>query len=59
LGSIGWAIAWQSWPAVLVASGLIPFFMAKARHEERFLFDQFPDYADYAKSTKRFLPWVY
>ena len=55
-GSIGWALAWQSWPALLLACGLIPFFMAKARHEEHFLLEQFPDYDNYAKSTNRFFP---
>ena len=41
--AMGWAMVWQSWPALLVAVMLIPFFHAKARHEERWLRDKFPD----------------
>ena len=59
LGLVGWAMIRQSWPAILMACGLIPFFVAKARHEEGFLCDRFPEYADYSKSTKRFFPRVY
>jgi protein-S-isoprenylcysteine O-methyltransferase Ste14 len=57
--SVGWALAWHSWPALLGACFLIPFFAAKARREERWLQDRFPDYASYAKATWRFFPWVY
>ena len=27
-GAIGWALVWQSWPALVVAALLIPFFLA-------------------------------
>jgi hypothetical protein len=30
--SSGWAQVWQSWPALLMALGLIPFLDAKAFH---------------------------
>ena len=56
---VGWALGWQSWPAVIVA-GVTPFFFAaKARCEERWLRAQFPDYAEYARETWRFVPWIY
>ncbi|MEI7908689.1 MAG: isoprenylcysteine carboxylmethyltransferase family protein [Verrucomicrobiota bacterium] len=57
--SIGWALVWQSWPALLVAVMLIPFFHAKARHEERWLREKFPEYAEYEKRVSRFIPWIY
>ena len=57
--AIGWALVWQSWPALLVAATLIPFFSAKARHEERWLRERFPDYADYERRVRRFIPWIY
>jgi protein-S-isoprenylcysteine O-methyltransferase Ste14 len=57
--AIGWALTWHSWPALLVACSLIPFFAAKARREEHWLQDRFPDYASYAKATWRFFPWIY
>jgi len=56
-GAAGWAIAWQSIWAFVFFLALIPFFIAKARCEERFLMEKFPDYAEYARHTRRFLPW--
>ncbi len=55
--SIGWALTWQSWPALGVAMTLIPFFHAKARHEEQWLRKKFTEYADYEKQVHRFIPW--
>ena len=54
--SVGWALLWQSVPALLVALGLIPFFHAKTRSEERWLCARFPGYAAYLKRVPRFLP---
>jgi protein-S-isoprenylcysteine O-methyltransferase Ste14 len=59
LASFGWAQVWQSWPALLLALGLIPFFDAKARREEYWLRKAFSDYADYQRCVKRFIPWIY
>jgi protein-S-isoprenylcysteine O-methyltransferase Ste14 len=54
--SAGWALLWQSGPALGVALAQIPFFVAKARREERWLREQFPAYADYASRTPAFIP---
>jgi protein-S-isoprenylcysteine O-methyltransferase Ste14 len=54
--SLGWALLWQSWPALLTACVLMPFFRAKAKREERWLREQFPGYADYARRVPGFLP---
>ena len=59
LVSIGWALIWQSWPALLPAVALIPFFHAKARHEERWLREKFPEYAHYEQRVRRFIPWLF
>jgi protein-S-isoprenylcysteine O-methyltransferase Ste14 len=56
-GAIGWALVWQSGPALLAAASLIPFFLAKARREERWLRDQFPEYAGYERQVRGFVPW--
>jgi protein-S-isoprenylcysteine O-methyltransferase Ste14 len=56
-GAMGWALVWQSWPALLVAAFLIPFFLAKARREERWLREKFPEYADYERQVRGFVPW--
>ena len=58
-GSVGWALMWRSWPALLVALALGPFFDAKARREERWLRQQFPEYAAYERRVRRFVPWLY
>jgi protein-S-isoprenylcysteine O-methyltransferase Ste14 len=59
LASLGWALIWRSWPALLAALALAPFFDAKARVEERWLREQFADYAGYTRRVRRFIPWVY
>ena len=59
LCSLGWALIWQSWPALVAAVALIPFFAAKTRREEHWLREKFPGYADYEKQVKRFVPWIY
>ena len=56
--AVGWALVWQSWPSLLVAAVLIPFFAAKARREERWLREMFPEYGEYEKRVRRFLPHV-
>jgi protein-S-isoprenylcysteine O-methyltransferase Ste14 len=58
-GSVGWSLAWQSWPALLAALALAPLFDAKARREERWLRQQFPEYAAYERRVRRFVPWIY
>jgi protein-S-isoprenylcysteine O-methyltransferase Ste14 len=58
-GALGWALVWASWPALVPALALGPFFDAKARREERWLRLRFPEYDRYQKRVKRFLPRVY
>jgi protein-S-isoprenylcysteine O-methyltransferase Ste14 len=57
--SAGWALVWQSWPALLATLALALFFDAKARREERWLNQQFPEYASYEQRVRRFIPWIY
>ena len=57
--ALGWALVWQSWPALLAGLALIPFLVLKSRREERWLREQFPEYPEYAKRVRRFIPWVY
>ena len=58
-GALGWALVWQSWPALWVALALVPFFDAKARREEGWLREKFPAYAIYQQQVRRFIPWLY
>ena len=57
--SAGWTLVRQSWPALLATLALALFFDAKARREERWLRQQFPDYANYERRVRRFIPWIY
>ena len=57
--AVGWALVWRSWPALAAALALAPFFDAKARREERWLRQQFPEYAGYEQRVRRFVPWIY
>jgi protein-S-isoprenylcysteine O-methyltransferase Ste14 len=62
-GVIGLAIAygcWQSsWVHGLGAIALFVFFEVKARKEENWLIEKFPDYENYQVSVKKLIPWIY
>jgi protein-S-isoprenylcysteine O-methyltransferase Ste14 len=57
--AVGWSLFRFSWPAFAVSLTLAIFFDAKARHEERWLRQRFPDYLGYEQRVRRFIPWVY
>ena len=57
--AVGWSLVWQSWPALAVSMALGLFFDAKARHEEGWLRQKFPEYAGYERCVRRFIPWIY
>lgn len=56
---VGWALLWRSWPALGLSALLAPFFVAKAAREERWLRERYPEYAEYARRTWRFVPWLF
>jgi len=55
----GWSLIRSSWPALAASLALAIFFDAKARQEERWLRQQFPDYARYQQRVRRFIPGIY
>jgi len=57
--AVGWSLVWKSWPALAVSLLLGVFFDAKARHEERWLRQQFLEYAGYERRVRRFIPWIF
>jgi protein-S-isoprenylcysteine O-methyltransferase Ste14 len=59
VGCFGWGLNWQSVPAVGAALFLAWALNAKARVEEHWLCERFPEYAEYAARVRRFIPWVY
>ncbi len=62
-GVIFLALAYASWQVSLAhlfgAIALFVFFDAKARREEVWLTERFPDYANYRISVKKLIPWIY
>ena len=58
-GDVGWSLIRQSWPALAVSLVLAVFLDAKARREEAWLRQQFPEYTNYQQRVRRFLPWIY
>ena len=57
--SAGWASVWASSIAVVLALAMVPFFYAKARVEENWLREKFPDYRAYERRVCRFVPWLF
>ena len=56
-GVFGYALLVGSWIALAAAAVLIPFFFAKARHEERLLRSRYLGYDAYASRVRwRFIP---
>jgi len=59
LAGMGWAVLWESL-AALVAALVMAFVLdAKSRFEERWLCEKFPEYGEYSRRVRRFLPWIY
>lgn len=59
LAGFSWSLLWQSHWALGLALLQIPFFFAKSLAEERRLRRVFPEYEEYARQVKRFLPGVF
>lgn len=57
--SLAWAAWWASWITLAAAVAQAVLLNFKARREETWLRERFPDYADYARRVRRFLPWLY
>lgn len=57
--ALGWAVAMGSIPSVVMAIVLGVWLDAKARREEDWLLDAYPEYAAYRRRTSRFIPRVY
>jgi len=56
---LGWAILRGSLIGIALSLLLLLFFDAKTRAEERWLIQQYPDYAIYQQQVKRLIPWLY
>jgi protein-S-isoprenylcysteine O-methyltransferase Ste14 len=59
IGCVGLALASQSPLRLLLTLALLVFFDRKARREEIWLQDQYPEYASYKTRVKKLIPWIY
>lgn len=59
LMAAGWAAWWQSSAAALLVPLVFAFFALKARAEERWLLEAWPEYRGYARETRAIIPFVY
>lgn len=59
LGSVSWSIFQFSLSHLITATVLLVFLDAKARREEAWLSEKYPEYSDYRQRVKKLIPWVY
>jgi protein-S-isoprenylcysteine O-methyltransferase Ste14 len=58
--ALGWAILFGSVVGLVLTVVLAVFFELKARREEAWLVDHYPEYDEYRRQTRRkLLPWIY
>ncbi|BBC26869.1 methyltransferase family protein [Pseudanabaena sp. ABRG5-3] len=57
--ALSYACWHMSWLHLLGAIALFIFFDAKARQEEFWLTEKFPDYVNYRHTVKKLIPWIY
>jgi protein-S-isoprenylcysteine O-methyltransferase Ste14 len=55
----GWAFVWSSPMAVALAFAHALALLGKARVEEEWMRQRFPDYPAYAARVRRFIPWIW
>ncbi|HTP66340.1 MAG TPA: isoprenylcysteine carboxylmethyltransferase family protein [Geobacteraceae bacterium] len=56
---LGWALKLHSLPAVVYSLLLFIILDIKARREERWLLEKFPEYAAYRRRVRRLIPFIY
>ena len=59
LGALGWSLLRGSLIGLALTVGLFLFFDRKARREESWLMEKFPDYAAYRTRVHKLIPWFY
>lgn len=58
-GVLGLALMTHSPLRLALTAVLFLFFDRKARREEAWLHEKYPDYAAYKKRVRRLIPWIY
>ena len=59
IGALGLSLATENWPRVALTGLLFLFFDLKARREEDWLQEKYPEYAKYKSRVKKLVPWIY
>ena len=59
LGTLGWGLLMSSVLGAILAVVLLIFFDRKSRHEEAWLMEAYPGYADYRGRVKKLIPGIY
>ncbi len=59
ISALGWSLLTASLPALLLVGALIVLLDLKARREEAWLVERYPDYEQYRRRTRRFVPGLY
>jgi len=59
LGALGWTLFQMSISHLIATAILLIFFDIKARREETWLLEKYPDYSDYRQRVKKLIPGIY
>ncbi len=59
VGALGWGLYLHADLTLIWALSLFVLFDAKARREEIWLAEKFPEYAEYRTRVKKLIPWLY
>ncbi len=57
--ALGWALLVQGWLTLAYVGLLFLFFDAKARQEEKWLSERYPEYESYRRKVRKLVPFVY
>lgn len=59
LGALGWSLWWGTLLGIVLTLVLFVWFDLKARREEAWLIEKYPDYISYKSRVKKLIPFLY
>ncbi len=59
VSAFGWSLWIHSILTICYAALLLLFFEIKSNREERWLMEKFPEYSEYRRRARKFIPFVY
>ncbi len=57
--AVGYCLFWNAYSTLFLCAFLVLFFDYKVKREEMYLRQRFPEYLEFGKKTKRFIPYIY